>query len=130
MSQVKTTPFISFNKDALGFIASMLCAVHCLALPFILTISTLSGLSFLANHTIEWVFIAISIVLATASLFPGYFKHHFNPIPLRIVAVGFAFLVVSRMLPHSNLEHVITGIGGLLIAFSHYKNWKLMRSCC
>lgn len=126
----KTSNFLSLNKDFLGFLASMLCAVHCAALPLILTFSALSGLSFLANHTIEFVFLGISAVIATWSLIPSYKEHHQNIKPLLIVAVGFAFLISSRFLPHGILEHTITAIGGFTVAIAHVVNWKLMKSCC
>lgn len=121
--------FLSFNKDFLGFLASMLCAIHCAALPLILTISTLSGLSFLANHAIEFVFLGISAVIATWSLIPAYRKHHHNYIPLLIVAIGFIFLISSRFIPHGTLEHTLTAIGGFIVAISHIVNWRLLKSC-
>lgn len=127
---VKTTRFLSINKDFLGFLASMLCAVHCAALPLILTVSAFSGLSFLGNHAIEFVFLVISAVIATWSLIPSYRKHHRNYRPLLVVSIGFAFLITSRFLPHGFAEHFITAIGGFIVAFSHVWNWKLVKKCC
>ncbi len=126
----KINGFFSFNKDFLGFVASMLCAIHCATLPLILTFSALSGLSFLANHTIEFVFLAISAIIATWSLIPSFRKHHHNPMPLYLVALGFTFLVSARFLPHGFAEHFITAIGGSIVAISHILNWRLMKSCC
>ncbi len=127
---IKTTRFFSINKDFLGFLASMLCAVHCAALPLILTFSTLSGLTFLASHTIEFVFIGISAILATWSLIPAYQSHHHNIKPLAIVAIGFILLIASRFFPHGFTEHFITAIGGCFIAVAHITNWRLMKKCC
>jgi hypothetical protein len=127
---VRTNSFLSINKDFLGFLASMLCAVHCAALPLILTVSAFSGLSFLGNHMIEFVFLGISLIIATWSLIPSYKKHHHNIKPLIIVGVGFVFLISSRFLPHGFTEHFITAIGGFVVAISHIVNWRLVKSCC
>ncbi len=125
-----TFHFISFNKDFLGFLASMLCAIHCAALPLILTFSALSGLTFLANHTIEFVFLGVSAIIASWSLIPSYKEKHGNTLPLKVVAIGFVFLVASRFIPHGFMEHFITAIGGTIVAISHLINWKLVKSCC
>lgn len=130
MANVNTNNFLSINKDFFGFLASMLCAVHCAALPLILTVSAFSGLSFLGNHMIEFVFLGISLIIATWSLIPSYTRHHRNIKPLVIVAIGFAFLISSRFLPHGFAEHFITAIGGCIVAVSHIINWKLSKACC
>ncbi len=127
---IKQTHFFSFNKDFLGFLASMLCAIHCAALPLILTFSALSGLTFLANHTIEFVFLGISVIIATWSLIPSYKNHHKNILPLAIVALGFAFLITSRFFPHGFTEHLMTAIGGSIVAISHVINWRMVKKCC
>jgi len=121
--------FLSINKDFLGFVASMLCAIHCAALPLILTFSALSGLSFLANHAIEFVFLGISAILAVWSLIPSYKHKHHNARPLQIVALGFVFLISSRFLPHGFTEHFMTAIGGFIVAVAHITNWKLSKKC-
>ncbi len=132
---VRTT-FISFNKDFLGFAASFLCAIHCAALPIILAFSALSGLSFLANHTIEFVFVGVSLVLAAWSLYPSFKNKHHSKEPLVIAAIGFAVLFGARFLPCGSWEgHITTAIGGLLIAISHFRNWRLVKKhdnsvCC
>ncbi|MGB1217421.1 MAG: MerC domain-containing protein [Saprospiraceae bacterium] len=127
----KQAGFFSFlNKDFLGFAASILCAVHCAALPLILTFSTLSGLSFLANHTIEFVFLALSAVFVLWSLVPAYISHHKNAMPLVIGTIGLFIVFGSRFLPHGSLEHVMTAIGGVIIAVSHIYNYRLSKSCC
>lgn len=124
----KITSFWTLNKDFLGFMASMLCAIHCAALPLILTFSALSGLAFLGNHMVEFVFLIISTIIAIWSFIPSYRKHY-NKKPLKIAAVGFLFLIGSRFLPHGFMEHFITAIGGIIVAIAHYLNWKSIKKC-
>ncbi|MGH8115222.1 MAG: MerC domain-containing protein [Rhodanobacteraceae bacterium] len=54
--------------DRVGATASFACAVHCVALPFVLALLPLVGLGFLAGHTFERVFVACAALLASASI--------------------------------------------------------------
>jgi hypothetical protein len=53
------TNFKSKTVDQLGITASLACAIHCAALPFLITTLPLLGLDFLANKWIEIVMISI-----------------------------------------------------------------------
>ncbi len=130
-TKTKQTGFFSFlNKDFFGFAASVLCAIHCAALPLILTFSTLSGLSFLANHKIEFAFLGISTVFVLWSLVPGYLSHHKNILPLVLGTLGLITVCASCFLPHGALEHIMAVVGGMTIAISHIYNYRLSKSCC
>ena len=119
----------SINLDFLGFSASMLCAIHCAVLPFVMTIGVLGGLHWLNTPWIEISFIVISIVLATFSLYPAYKNKHTNGKPLRLAGIGFFLLFVSRIAGHGSIYEVIPiVIGGILIAISHIINWKLLKN--
>lgn len=119
------TRFTSLNLDFFGFFASALCAVHCLALPFVLTLGMLSGLEWLVHGVVEMVFIGLSLVIATWSLSRSIPRHQSRK-PLRIALLGFALLLISRFIPGEAL-HLVTGIAGFIIAYSHWVNWKLLR---
>jgi membrane protease YdiL (CAAX protease family) len=120
--------FFGNNLDFWGFLASFACALHCAAVPIILLFGTLGSFSWLADHRVELIFIAISIILAYWSLWNSYQKHHQNYRAIRIAGFGFGFLVVSRLVPHA-IGDILVVIGGLLIAYAHYVNWKLLRQC-
>ncbi|MBR9920220.1 MAG: MerC domain-containing protein [Bacteroidetes bacterium] len=120
--------FTSWNLDFVGFFASALCAIHCLALPFILTLGMLSGLEWLAHGVVEFVFIIISLVVATWSL--GRSKPEHNSWrPIQIALVGFVFLIISRFVPGEG-EHILTAIGGIFIASAHWVNWRILNKAC
>ena len=126
--------FVGYNTDFFGFFASLLCAIHCSLLPFVMTIGMLGGLSWLAEPWVEVTFIVLSVVLATMSLYPSYKKQHQNNKALKIAGVGFSLLFISRLVGHGNSIEVVTiVVGGLLIAFAHVVNWQLLKKsqvCC
>jgi len=120
--------FLSLNLDFLGFSASMICAVHCLSLPFLLSLGTIGGLSWLEHFGVELTFIFISFAIASWSLGQSYLTQHRKLNALRIVLVGFLFILASRFTVES-FEVILTTIGGVLVAVSHFVNWKLSKTC-
>ena len=126
--------FLSSHLDFLGFSASFLCAIHCAILPFVMTVGLMGGLSWLANPIVENGFIVMSLGLAATSLYPSFKKKHHRLRALKVAGIGFGLLFFSRWVGHGNLLEVVTVVlGGLLIAYAHYINWKLLKtssSCC
>ncbi len=112
------------NLDIWGSIASLTCAIHCSILPIVLSFGILSGWSWLENEWIDFGFILISLFLVTWSLGSGYRSVHHIKTPLIIAICGFAIFAIGHFLFHE-LEIYLSTIGGLLITYSHYKNWKL-----
>jgi hypothetical protein len=121
--------FFSLHLDAFGFLASMICAVHCMAVPLLLMISTWGGLQVLNNPSIELTVISISAMLALFLLLPAYFRHHKSPKAILLVAAGFVLIGAGRLGAQHAIEIILTSVGALLVAIAHYVNWKLYRNC-
>lgn len=49
--------------DLTGTAVSWVCLIHCLALPFLIALLPLAGLSFLLDERIEWVIIGVSVAV-------------------------------------------------------------------
>ena len=120
--------FIGNNLDFYGFFASSLCAIHCAAVPILMMFGALGSLSWLDNYWIELGFILVSMILAYWSLSISYKKHHQNWRAIKIVVIGFILLIISRFVPH-HLGDLMVVIGGLIIAYAHLVNWRLLQKC-
>ena len=121
--------FFSFNLDFLGFTASLLCAIHCAALPLILALTATTGSSFIENEAIEIGVIALSIIIAGAAVFKGYFKHKQTK-PIYYIIFGFVFLIAGHAFHSLAIEVIFISIGAILIASAHVTNWKLSNKAC
>lgn len=121
MIKIRPSHFLSWNLDFLGFSASFLCAIHCLALPFLLSLGLFGGLSWLHHPVVEWGLIGTAILIAGPALYRG-FRQHRRRLPGWTAALGFLLLGFSRTSPTH--EHLLTAAGGLLIATAHWYNWK------
>ncbi|WP_162419295.1 MerC domain-containing protein [Cyclobacterium roseum] len=113
--------------DFVGFSASMLCAIHCIAVPFLVTLAPLAGLHFLHDPWIEYTIILLGFFIAAISLVHGYRRHHQKGQALCLVVAGF-LLIGSGHLFHSQWgELLLTGLGGITVAIAHLVNWKDFR---
>jgi len=117
--------------DRTGMAASWLCAIHCLALPYAVSILPLVGLSFLLSETTERAFIGVSLLIAGLSLMPAYFRQHGNIRPLLIFTSGIGLIVVSHLLFDESIlfKAIFLLIGGAFITTAHFVNRRLCRDC-
>lgn len=116
--------------DRIGATASLLCAVHCAALPFVLALLPLVGLGFLAGHVFERVFVLCAATLAAIVLVRGY-RHHRTRWPLALALPGIALLVAGVCVDIDValvLHTVMVVAGGTLVATGHLLNLRLSRA--
>lgn len=117
--------FFSGNLDFVGFSASLLCAIHCISLPILLSIGTLSGLAWLENELLEHGIILFSFIIASWSLGQSYFKYRIRLDAIAVVLLGFGFILAAHTFAES-IEPILMMIGGCCIAFAHFLNWKMV----
>ncbi len=118
--------------DRLGATASLLCAVHCALLPFVLALLPLVGLGFLAGHTFERVFVACAAALASASILAAYLRHR-RPQALLLMVPGIVLLlfgVAVNIDVHVLVHTVAVVCGGVLVAGAHVTNLVLAHRHC
>lgn len=113
--------------DIIALSSSFICAVHCAAIPVVLSFSSLSSLHLLANPLIEFTFISFGFVFVLISIWPSYKKKHHRIKPLLYAALGFVFIILGRLNFTELWEVSNTVVGASLVSFAHYLNWKLLR---
>ena len=121
----------SERLDALGASASLACALHCAALPFVVTLLPLSGLAFLADDRFEWAMMGAAAAIGVASLSWGYRRHR-SMRALMLLSGALTLLVVGRIAEEGAWEvpgTVAMVVGGLALAGAHALNARLCRQC-
>lgn len=80
--------------DWVGLIASIGCAIHCAAMPFVIAYLPALGLSFLADEVFhKWMAVGCFVIAVTAFI-PGLRKHGRFP-PVVMGSVGLAMISVA-----------------------------------
>jgi len=116
---------LTLHLDNLGIIASILCAIHCAAIPLLISTLPLWGIAFLNTVWIEIVMIGISLMLGSVSLGLSYFRNHRKIIPLLLLMAGFLLIAVGHFTGKFALEILFVPLGGFVIASAHFVNWHL-----
>lgn len=120
--------------DRIGMSASLLCAIHCAAMPLAITLLPLLGAHILFDGTVELVMIAISATVGVASLGSSY-RVHRRLNPLLMMTAG-ATILIANFFGHEThsaltetLHPYVAAAAGLMIAFAHRINMKFCSSC-
>ena len=117
------------NLDRIGITASTLCAIHCAALPFLITVLPMWGMGFLANEAVEITMIAVSLIIGIWSLSAAYRKQHHRIMPILVLISGFACIAFGHFSGIELLEPILIPLGGFTIATAHYINLRMLKSC-
>lgn len=114
--------------DIVALTSSLICAIHCAAVPIVLSFSSLNSLHFLENQYIEWSFIALGVLFVFITLWPNYKKIHHKLKPLIFASIGFTLIAIGRLEFTESWEVSNTVAGALLVSIAHYFNWRLLRN--
>jgi hypothetical protein len=111
--------------DFISIGASLLCAVHCIALPIFFTTLPLLGIEIIENMWIETTTILISMLIGGWAIWQGYKKyHHRVSLPL-IFLLGILLMVSGNFLHGETAEIATKLIAAVLLVGVHLKNWNL-----
>lgn len=114
--------------DRIGIAATSLCALHCILLPILLPLLPLIGLSFLADHTWEHVFLLLTAALGTIALYSGFKRYHKRLYPFYLLYLGVVFYWIKHEFSSEFEPIFIVGGASLMIA-AHFVNIKLCNNC-
>lgn len=120
--------FGRFSFDALGFSASAICAIHCLAVPAIALFSSWTPSGIAHSHNLESVILVASTFIGSVSIVPAWLRHHRKALPLVVFVIGLALITIGRFHITMLTEAIVTTSGALMVAFSHYLNWRYCRT--
>jgi len=110
------------KASVIGFSASILCAIHCMAMPFILSLGVLGGMNF--GSGLEFGLIGISILFGIWSIGTGY-KTHKNFFVIALFTGGALLLSSHFLLSHGTLINIFSTLGGLMVAASFFWNFRI-----
>jgi hypothetical protein len=112
------------NADRIGVIASAICAIHCVATPFLLLLLPTFGKvwSHPASH---WGMALIVIPIAALMISKGYLRHRRKWI-IGIGSAGILFVLAGAAAPYfdTNPNAAISGVDACCVAISTTGNVK------
>jgi membrane protease YdiL (CAAX protease family) len=121
--------FTHYHKlNKVGLWLSVLCTIHCLAMPFLITALPFLGDSFLSQQS-EIYLIGASTILALFLLIKDY-RNHQNPLPLGLLAIALCFNFSGLFLAKAMYEILFNVTGAIIMASAYWVNWNSHRRAC
>lgn len=112
------------NKiDQLGIITSGLCALHCAALPLLISFGLLGSMHDTAHGALEIIVILASSFLGLWSIYNGL-RGHGKLVPQLMIAGGALVIIFGLMIPA--VGHPLMAFGGFVLLLGHWFNWRLL----
>jgi len=109
------------NIDQLGIITSGLCALHCAALPILLSLGVVGSVTQVGHEVLEWTIILASAILGAWSIYNGL-NGHGKVLPQILIGAGALTILLGLVLPA--IGHAIMALGGITLLYGHWLNWR------
>ncbi len=120
------TKNIYYDKFAIGL--SLLCTIHCLALPLLMLLLPTVSAVFLADEGFHFYMVLMVLPISSFALWVGFKQHRSSKILLQGIT-GLIILSATVFLGHEQLgeitEKLMTLLGSSFICYSHYLNYKI-----
>lgn len=111
--------------DKIGFWASFVCLIHCIAMPFLVTIMPLFTR---LDSTFELILLSTGFVVGSVSLINSIIKHK-EWIPFFIFSIGIMCILDTRFFPNEINEKSFKAYAALLsFMLAHILNWRLTQN--
>lgn len=127
VTDCSTPDALAATGDRIGALGSVLCAVHCALLPFVIAALPALGLGGFELIDIDQAFTVFATLLGVAVLSYGYRRHRAFRAWMVLIP-GLALIWIGSFTPlhnHSTGHVVVMVAGGLAVAAAHLINLRL-----
>ncbi|MGH9361887.1 MAG: MerC domain-containing protein [Thermoanaerobaculia bacterium] len=104
------------------------CAIHCLAMPLVLTLLPLASTAVHLDHGTERLLVGAAALLGSASLCWGFRRHRRRGV-LLVLALALAVLAAGMLAARQPWEAGLVTAGTALLAAGNLLNRRLCRTC-
>lgn len=114
--------------DKVAGISSLICGIHCMLMPFLLTLLPFGFIAWFADETFEMIFISLSAITALCSICYGFTKHG-NKNLIFLTSLGLLTIAIARHYHESVIGACLMALGGFQLCVAHFANLRLCNSC-
>lgn len=117
------------DRAAIGL--SLVCAIHCLALPVVIVLAPAVGSLAIADESFHLWLALLVLPLSGYALIAGFREHQSTSV-FATGCIGLLLLIAAAVVGHELLgeigEKVLTLCGATIIAYSHIRNFRACRT--
>jgi Na+-driven multidrug efflux pump len=132
MSQSNERPTFSMHADRLGIIASVLCFIHCVLAPVVVSLLAVGAHYLPSEEKVHRILAVCVAALGSLAIFSGYRRHRRSRVLLLMSSGLFLILVgayLGNRLPSHLTEVAVTMTGSCLMIAGHFFNHTFCRNC-
>jgi hypothetical protein len=115
--------------DKIGITVALVCMLHCILLPVLLTTLPYVEYAFLENLYIELATIGLALLVGGWAVWTGYRRYHYNGFILLLFILGIALMAGAGFLKKEIYEMAGKGLAAMLVITAHVLNWKAGCRC-
>ena len=119
-----------YASDSLAMGLSTACAIHCLFAPTLIIFSYGISTFSLESELVHYAIVALAVPISSIALAIGY-RNHKKASYAILGIVGLSVLILAVILGENLLselgEQLVTLAGSILVAFSHFKNYRICK---
>ena len=116
--------------DAAAVVLSATCALHCLALPVIVSLLPVATVIMIPEQTFHLLMLFFILPASLTALWLGCHRHK-DAVTLLTGTLGISILTLTAFWGHQwfglDGERLMTSAGGLILALAHVRNYLLCR---
>ncbi len=117
--------------DKIAVVLSSICLVHCLALPFLLTLLPITQGAFIDEALFHFLMLTVILPVSLLALGIGCRKHK-DVLTIVLGVLGLGILTLTALFGHDWFgltgERLVTSLGGLILAGAHIQNFRVCRT--
>lgn len=117
--------------DVAGMAASVVCLLHCIAMPLVIFAFPMLGLAHVHDHFHDTLVAAITLPVLLA-LVPGYLRHR-DRTTLAVGMAGLAMFLVAVFVVSPRFgevaEAVLAVVSGFMLLYAHLRNRRHCKRC-
>ena len=116
-----------YASDSLAMGLSTACAIHCFFAPTLIIFSYGISTFSLESELVHYAIVVLAVPISSIALAIGY-RNHKKASYAILGIVGLSVLILAVILGENLLselgEQLVTLAGSILVAFSHFKNYR------
>jgi hypothetical protein len=107
--------------------ASILCLIHCIALPLLFSTVPLWGIEILENSWLELGTILVSLFIGGIAIWRGFINYHRKVLVPLLFLSGMGLMIAGNFFTAEWFEMVAKLSGATAMILTHTINWKRIR---
>lgn len=117
------------RSNRISALLSLACAIHCAAMPLLISVLPLVGMQFLASHLMEGLLLAFGVGFGAYGVMRSYFTQHHELGPVIALGIGVSLIVSGFFYAPEAVEPFLVSAGAISIAVAQVLNIRLSRRC-